>query len=339
MHGGVAVVGLGVDAVHAVLLEEDGEQRPQRLAGEAATLRGARERHADLGRRGLLVGHTHRAVAVQHAGLAFDRRELRPRADLPELEALLPCEERLGVGHGPGRLPGLVPRDLRVASVRDERGQVLGREGAQDEPPRDDLETRHDPGMFLDSRPPDDPGDAAAIYANDREVFGHLPTFTRAFSLRPDVYAAWRGLIGAVKAEMDPRRYELASVAAARALDCSYCMLAHGAVLARDHLDAEEALRVATGDASPLTPTEQAVIRLAEQVTTDATAVTQADIDELRELGLADAAILDVILAASVRCFFAKVLDATGALPDARFAELPATLRDALTGARPIATT
>ena len=192
--------------------------------------------------------------------------------------------------------------------------------------------------MFIDTRPPDDPGDAAGIYAADVEVFGHLPNFTQAFSLRPQVYAAWRGLIGAVRAEMDPRRYELASVAAARALDCTYCMLAHGSVLAREHMDADAVRRLALGEDAGLTPAEIAVGDLAAKVATDATSVTQADVDRLREHGLSDAEVLDVILAAAARSFFAKALDGAGALADARFAELEPALRDALTVGRPIAT-
>lgn len=76
---------------------------------------------------------------------------------------------------------------------------------------------------------------------------------------------------------------------------------------------------------------------LATVAATDATAVTQADIDRLRSLGLADSDILDVILAAAVRCFFSKVLDAAGIQPDAAYAELPPELRDTLTVGRPIA--
>jgi alkylhydroperoxidase family enzyme len=73
--------------------------------------------------------------------------------------------------------------------------------------------------------------DVTRMYETDREVFGHVPNFTRAFSHRPDVYAAWRQLNGAIKAGMDLRRYELATIAAARRLPSSYCTLAHGSVL------------------------------------------------------------------------------------------------------------
>ena len=43
----------------------------------------------------------------------------------------------------------------------------------------------------------------------------------RAFEPRPEVYAAWRQLIEAIKAGMDLRRYELATLAAARRLRSS----------------------------------------------------------------------------------------------------------------------
>jgi alkylhydroperoxidase family enzyme len=53
----------------------------------------------------------------------------------------------------------------------------------------------------------------------------------RAFEPRPEVFAAWQQLNGAIKAGMDPRRYELATLAAARRLRSSYCSLMHGRVL------------------------------------------------------------------------------------------------------------
>ena len=42
--------------------------------------------------------------------------------------------------------------------------------------------------------------------------------YERAFQQRPAVYAAWGQLNGAIKAGMDLRRYELATLAAARRL-------------------------------------------------------------------------------------------------------------------------
>jgi uncharacterized peroxidase-related enzyme len=181
-------------------------------------------------------------------------------------------------------------------------------------------------------------GAVAAMYEADRQVFGHLPNFTEAFSLRPGVYAAWRQLNGAIKANMDLRRYELATIAAARRLRSSYCTLAHGSVLLDKFLSADD-LHAVVGnrDNSELDAVDAAVIALADKVALDATSVTQSDIDQLSSLGLSDADILDVVLAAAARCFFSKALDGIGIQADAKYAQLDPELRDALTVGRPIA--
>ena len=46
---------------------------------------------------------------------------------------------------------------------------------------------------------------------------------------------------------------------------------------------------------------------------------------------------MDVVLAASARCFFSKTLDALGVLPDASYAALDPDVREALVVGRPIA--
>jgi len=178
----------------------------------------------------------------------------------------------------------------------------------------------------------------AEIYEADRATFGHLPNFTQSFSLRPAVYSAWRELNGAIKAGMDLRRYELATIAAARRLRSTYCMLAHGSVLADQFLDPETVRAVVNDErAAGLDATDVAVMELADKVAEDATRVTEADVDRLRSLGLSDQEILDVVLAAAARCFFSKVLDGVGAEPDAKYRALDPELRDALTVGRPIA--
>ena len=191
---------------------------------------------------------------------------------------------------------------------------------------------------FIDTIPPDAAeGAVADMYETDRAAWGYLPNFTRAYSHRPGVYAAWRGLNGSIKANMDERRYELATLAAARRLRSSYCSLAHGKVLTR-LVTAATVRDIALGRSSEeLDDVDMAVIDVADRIAADATTVTQADVERLRGLGLSDADILDVVLAAAARCFFSKVLDAVGCDPDSAFSELEPELRDALTVGRPIA--
>jgi len=158
----------------------------------------------------------------------------------------------------------------------------------------------------------------------------------RAFDQRPEVLAAWVQLNTAIKEGMDLRRYELATLAAARRLRSSYCCLAHGSVLverfgepvediARDHRNAG------------LDEVDVAVMDLAERVVDDATSIEDSDLQRLRDLGLSDTDIMDVVLAAAARCFFSKTLDAVGVQPDSHYAELDPGLREVLVVGRPIA--
>jgi uncharacterized peroxidase-related enzyme len=129
---------------------------------------------------------------------------------------------------------------------------------------------------------------------------GQIPNYERLFAHRPEVYAAWQQLNGAIKASMDLRRYELATLAAARRLRSSYCMLAHGSVLIERFVDAETLQRIAHDHRrADLDEVDVAVMDFAEKVVEDATTVTQADVDRLRELGLSDPDVLDVAAAAA----------------------------------------
>jgi uncharacterized peroxidase-related enzyme len=182
------------------------------------------------------------------------------------------------------------------------------------------------------------PDPVAQLYESDRDAHGRVPNYTRAFSLHPELYEAWRGLNLAVKQDMDLRRYELATLAAARRLRSTYCALAHGSVLASQFMPEEQLLDVVADHRNAgLDEIDVAVMDLAEKVAGDATLVLQEDVDRLRSLGLSDRDILDVVAAASVRCFFSKMLDALCAEPDARFEELDPPLRRALAVGRPFA--
>jgi alkylhydroperoxidase family enzyme len=163
-----------------------------------------------------------------------------------------------------------------------------------------------------------------------------MQNMERAFAERPEILAAWVQLNSAIKARMDLRRYELATLAAARRLRSSYCCLAHGTVFL-EHFD-EPLLEIARDHRSAnLSELDVAVMDLAERVVDDATSIGDSDTARLRELGISDAEIMDVVLAASARCFFSKTLDALGVLPDASYRDLGPELLDVLVVGRPIA--
>ena len=165
-------------------------------------------------------------------------------------------------------------------------------------------------------------GEVRAMYERSQAQPGYVPNYAKAFSHRPEVWAAWTALLAAIRGHLDPRRYELVTVAAARALGCSYCALAHARILREKFYAAPELTAIVDGRAGTLSPADAALVAFAERVARDASGITAADVQTLRDHGLSDAEIFDVVAAVAARCFFSTVLDAVGAEPDADLAKL-----------------
>ena len=186
--------------------------------------------------------------------------------------------------------------------------------------------------------PADAQGPVREMYQHINGQLGYIPNWAQALSLRPGVRDGWIALLKSIQANLSVRSYELATLAAARAVRSSYCSLAHGSVLATKVLDGP-AVTAIMKDApdSPLEPRERAMMAFAEKVALDADRITAADIDGLRAHGYRDEEIFDLAAAAAARCFFSKLMDALGVQADASFHDLDPALRQALTVGRPVA--
>lgn len=169
------------------------------------------------------------------------------------------------------------------------------------------------------------------LYDGDRASYGYVPNHLQLFSERPDVLEAWRAFQSSVRKHMRLRPYELVTMAAAQALHCRYCLLAHGAVLLKNGFSVAQ-LRALLMDhhTAGLEPVEVALMDFAHKIITQADRMTQADTDALRGFGLSDAEILDVTLAVTLRSCFSLTLEALGAEPDAAYDELAAQIDDLL---------
>ncbi|WP_430784415.1 carboxymuconolactone decarboxylase family protein [Actinoplanes sp. G11-F43] len=175
------------------------------------------------------------------------------------------------------------------------------------------------------------PGDSSLI-AYGREKLGFVPNFLHPFSLAPEIYEGWEKLLAAVRADMAPLRYELVTLAAARALGSRYCVLAHASVVLRDGLldDATLVASMTDPDTSGLPPAEVAVMAFAGALATDPYTASPDALEVLRGHGLSENDIFHVITAVAARQFFTTVLAATGTGPDDRYDALAPELRAAL---------
>ena len=178
------------------------------------------------------------------------------------------------------------------------------------------------PSMFIDTIPEEvAEGLLADYYQQQKDAWGFLPNYAGAFSSRPEVAMAWGSLNKAVRDGMDRRRFEIATIGAARALRSTYCTAAHSKFL-RDACDDETTMMAIAEDPSGagLSDLDRAVYEFAARVATDAASIGQRDVEGLRELGLSDGDVADVVFAAAARCFFTRVLDGLGAHLDVQTA-------------------
>lgn len=151
-------------------------------------------------------------------------------------------------------------------------------------------------------------GVVADAYRDDIEDQGFVASHTRVMSLNPEALAAWEQLIGAIARPMGKRRYELVTLAAARAIRSAHCRLAHGRRTLR-FIDEDELVRIARNyEDAGLTEAEVAMMSFAERASTQSYLMTDADSLRLRDLGFADREIVDIALAAAARNYYSRAL-------------------------------
>ncbi|KIS25666.1 carboxymuconolactone decarboxylase [Arthrobacter sp. SPG23] len=169
----------------------------------------------------------------------------------------------------------------------------------------------------------------AKIYDDELRSRGYVARFTKDMAVNPEAYVAFEALISAITQNMDLRRYELVTLAAAQALGSAHCRLAHG-VKALRAIDEEELIQIARDyHNAGLSPAEVAMMEYAEKLSTDAVTMTDADTLDLRDHGFTDREILDITLAAGARNYLSRVLQAIAAEVDVP-TKLSPQLRSAL---------
>jgi len=130
------------------------------------------------------------------------------------------------------------------------------------------------------------------------EKSGFLPNVFKALARRPRELRAFLDYHDALMDSDDglsKAERELIVVATSGANHCTYCVVAHGAILRIRTKDSEIADRVATNPYGvSLKPRERAIVDLALLIATNSKALTDADLDTARNAGLTDDEIWDI---------------------------------------------
>ncbi len=130
-------------------------------------------------------------------------------------------------------------------------------------------------------------------------------------AVNPEALLAFEDLTKAIASQLGVRNYRLVTLAAAGALDSDECRLAHGD-MARKIMDDEQIERVARDfhDAG-LTDAEVAMMEFAEKVCRRLRRDDRGRLARvLRAHGFSDRDIVDITLAAAVRNYYSRALQA-----------------------------
>lgn len=130
------------------------------------------------------------------------------------------------------------------------------------------------------------------------EKSGFVPNVFRALARRPRELRAFLDYHDALMDSDDGlsrAERELVVVATSGANHCTYCVVAHGAILRIRMKDPHIADRVAANPyAVELSPRERAIVDLALLIARSSESLTEADLDDARAAGLSDEEIWDV---------------------------------------------
>lgn len=196
--------------------------------------------------------------------------------------------------------------------------------------------------MFLKTVAEADAADRVAeIYAKERADLGLVMTATTCLTVRPDVLPLVSDFIAGVKKgfTLSMRDWRLITFIAAIEIPSTYCTTMYGRNLVADLGSKEQVIAVRKDFRNAgLSERDVAMLAYAQKVTRNAHEIVQSDIDVLREHGLSDPQIADIALCASLRCFYARYFEATGAGPEAKFIDADETFREAMTVGRALPT-
>ncbi|MGI5328709.1 peroxidase-related enzyme [Actinomadura nitritigenes] len=168
------------------------------------------------------------------------------------------------------------------------------------------------------------PAEVEALWADAEKTYGYVPNWLSTLSANP---ATIKRLLDFYKTLWDPRKggltiqeREIIAVVVSHENGCGYCVANHRVGLAKALGDRERAHRLADDHhLVDLSPRERALVDLSVKLTRTPTEVTDADLGTLREHGLSDEQILEVIEVAAFFNYTNRLTTAIATRPDDQF--------------------
>lgn len=184
--------------------------------------------------------------------------------------------------------------------------------------------------MFIKTiEPGEATGELAALYEAEAKSMGHIMQATQCWSARPDIIIPVENLLHQIRDgfSLGLLNFRLITFVAAQHVPSSYCshvyFRALSGMIGRDQtLAVRRDFRNAGLDNQQIE-----MLSYTEQIMRNASQITNADIQRLRNVGFTDLNIADIALAASFRSFMSRYFDAVGARVEPEFLDSDPVVR------------
>lgn len=196
--------------------------------------------------------------------------------------------------------------------------------------------------MYIETIDPTDAtGAIAEMYEGDIRSMGMVMDATRCWSALPEAGPVAEHLLQTARDNfsLGLKAWRLIVLIAAKHIPSTYCSQVYSKILVLRHGLSREQVAAIQRDfrtAPALTPAEVAMLAYAEQVTINASKITRAHIEALRQHGFTDRQVAEIAFCAAHRAFVSRFFDAVGAVPEAAFFDPDPEFRAQMTVGRPL---
>jgi uncharacterized peroxidase-related enzyme len=184
--------------------------------------------------------------------------------------------------------------------------------------------------MFIKTiEPGEATGELAALYEAETKSMGHIMQATQCWSARPDIIIPVENLLHQIRDgfSLGLLNFRLITFVAAQHVPSSYCSHVYFRALS-GMIGRDQALAVRRDFRNAGLDNRQIeMLAYTEQITRNASQITDADIQRLRNIGFTDLNIADIALAASFRSFMSRYFDAVGARVEPAFLDSDPVVR------------
>ena len=169
----------------------------------------------------------------------------------------------------------------------------------------------------------DVPEGVTRLWDKSQEAFGFVPNVFQAQAVNGDQFLAWWNYFNLLvnkEGYLTNAERELIAVVVSGLNRCTYCAISHGAALRQFSGDTATADLVAVNwRQADLPPREAAIAEYAELLTRAPDEVTREDLEPLREVGLGDHEIMELVQVIGMFNMTNRVSTALGFVPNLEY--------------------